>query len=553
MAFAFTACKKTDGGSAPAPAACTKHTWGKWTVKTAADETTDGEEERTCTACGEEETQFGEYAAGTDGLAYELINGNAAYRVRKGTADTSGEVIIPAFYRPNANRKYLPVTEVGAADDVPNTSAFQETAITGVTFLEPSNITSIGGYAFRKCTALTSVTLPEGVERIGESAFSECAALTSVALPKGVDIGNSAFSECAKLTRVTIPDGVKNIGDHAFQNCNALVSITIPASVTNIGSAAFYITALTSVTIPDGVKTIGEGAFQNCNALVSVTIPASVTTIGRNAFLTTASLKSITVDAANPNYASFDGILYTREDQATLLKAPPAGIRGALTLRKGVRAIADQAFDYCRALRSVTLPEGLERIGAFAFWRCTALTNVTLPASLTYIDNRAFSDTALTSVTIPAGVTTIGRNVFYDTTALASFTADAANPNYASQDKILYNKTKTRLVLSPPAITSVTIPNSVTSIGESAFEFCRAFTSVTIPAGVTHIGGAAFHYCSALTSVTVRSATPPALDGSIVFDYNHATRQIFVPARSVAAYRAAAGWSEYASAIVAIP
>ena len=163
--------------------------------------------------------------------------------------------------------------------------------------IEGYPVTSIGNDAFRECTRLTSVTIPDSVTSIGEGAFYYCYGLTSVTIPDSVtSIGNCAFYNCDGLTSVTIPDSVTSIGDHAFVNCGRLTSVIIGNSVTSIGDYAFCACeALTSVTIPDSVTSIGSGAFYYCTGLTSVTIPDSVTSIGRGAFYYCAGLTSVTI------------------------------------------------------------------------------------------------------------------------------------------------------------------------------------------------------------------------------------------------------------------
>ena len=141
------------------------------------------------------------------------------------------------------------------------------TALTAV--IIPDTVTTIGNYAFYNCYGLTSVLIPNSVTTIGNSAFSGCTGLTSVEIPSSVTtIGDGAFRYCSKLTSVTIPDGVTTIGSYAFSGCSGLTSVEIPSSVTTIGSDAFSgCTGLTSVTIPDGVTTIDSNAFNNCTAL----------------------------------------------------------------------------------------------------------------------------------------------------------------------------------------------------------------------------------------------------------------------------------------------
>jgi hypothetical protein len=144
----------------------------------------------------------------TDSFKFVAINGETAYRVSAGTT-VEGKVSIPAYYRPNADSNYLPVTE-------------------------------IGDEAFYACTSLTKVTIPKGVTSIGDFAFYECRSLASITIPKGVtSIGNSAFAGTS-LTSITIPASVTEIGNYVFAGCTSLTSITIPASVTTIGQQVFY-------------------------------------------------------------------------------------------------------------------------------------------------------------------------------------------------------------------------------------------------------------------------------------------------------------------------
>ena len=182
-------------------------------------------------------------------------------------------------------------------------------------------VTSIGEYAFWKCSGLTSVTFPEGLTSIEEFAFCECSGLTSVVLPAGLtSIGGSAFWKCSGLTSVTFPEGLTSIGASAFSRCSGLTSVVLPAGLTSIGESAFYeCTGLTSVTFPEGLASIGMSSFSDCTGLTSVTFPEGLTSIGGD------------------------------------------------------------AFRDCTGLTSVTFPEeGLSSIGAYAFFGCTRLTSVRL-------------------------------------------------------------------------------------------------------------------------------------------------------------------------------
>ena len=158
------------------------------------------------------------------------------------------------------------------------------------------SVIGIDRNAFKGCTGLTSITIPNSVTSIRSDAFEGCTGLTSITIPNSVtSIGSGAFSSCTRLTSVTIPNSVEEIGSSAFSNCISLTSITIPERVSSINDYTFgSCKNLTSITIPESVTSIGEGAFKGCTSLTSITIPESVTSIGRDAFEKTG-LKSITI------------------------------------------------------------------------------------------------------------------------------------------------------------------------------------------------------------------------------------------------------------------
>ncbi len=239
---------------------------------------------------------------------------------------------------------------------------------------------------------------------------------------------------------------VTSIGDWAFEDCTGLTSVTIPDSVTSIGDWAFEdCTGLTSVTIPDSVKSIGNYAFLSCTGLTSVIIPDSVTSIG------------------------------------------------------------SWTFSYCTGLTNVMIPDSVTSIGDWAFEDCTGLTSVTIPGSVTSIGDGAFEFCdGLTSITIPDSVTSISEEAFSGCDGLTVISVDKNNKSYTSEDGVLFDKNKTTLITYPGGKKgSYTIPDSVTSIGNYAFAYCKGLTDITIPGSVTSIGDGAFFNCDGLTSVTI--------------------------------------------------
>ena len=228
------------------------------------------------------------------GLTYTLNNDGTATVSACDRTVTS--IKIPSNVE--SNGQTYTVTSIG------NYAFYRCSSLTSVDI--PDGVTSIDDYAFNYCLSLTSVNIPDGVTSIGDRAFSMCYGLTSVTIPGSVtSIGNYAFSYCTGLTSVDIPDGVTSIGSYAFSDCTGLTSVTIPGSVTSIGSYAFsFCSKLTSVTIPDSVTSIGSNAFWGCAGLTSITIPDSVTSIGNRAFGVCSALTKITFEGANP--PSFD-------------------------------------------------------------------------------------------------------------------------------------------------------------------------------------------------------------------------------------------------------
>ena len=337
--------------------------------------------------------------------------------------------------------------------------------------------TIIGEYAFRDCTALKKVVLPPTVAFVGPYAFYHCSNLAEITIPDSVTtIGTYAFFECAALTELEIPASVTTMGSSAFRGCTGLKKVSLGGSVQTLESYLFYgCTALKEIELT-GVVTLGVEVFSDCSSLEEIEIPASVTTIKDDAFRKCSSLKKVTFLANN------------------------------------VKNIGPAAFMDCAALTDITLPEGLTTINAYMFYGCVSLKNVTLPESAKTLNSRIFGGCkSLLTVYIPKNVTTIeNANVFEDCYALTGVWVAEENTAYASDAYgALYNKNKTTLIYFPQGyVGDYEIPEGVTAIAKRQFSDYVNLTSITIPASVTSIGEDAFRGCLGLTGVWVAEDHP---------------------------------------------
>lgn len=376
---------------------------------------------------------------------------------------------------------------------------------------------------------------------------------------------------------------VTTIGSNAFRDCTSLISITIPDLTTRVGNGAFWgCTGLQSVHISDNMQVMGIYTFYNCTSLVSVHIPANVNSIGEQSFQGCTSLKEITVDEANKIYASVDGVLYA--PGRYLLAYPSAKPETSLVIPEGVALVKKSAcykavnlksvtfpssmknievgaFQGCKRLKTVITNDSLISISASAFEDCIRLESFNIPEGVELIGNWAFSDCGLLSVTLPSTVATIGRGVFSNCGNLVSAvinspTVGESNFNgcYSLESVTLGSGVNTigGFVFGGCAMTTIDIPEGVTSIGTQAFQSCKQLTSVTIPKSVTSLGTMVFRECSALDTVVCKVRTPIVLSGEYFSGLPLATATLYVPRGSKSLYEAATGWNEFTS-IVELP
>ncbi|MBR2422427.1 MAG: leucine-rich repeat protein [Oscillospiraceae bacterium] len=445
----------------------------------------------------------------------------------------------------------------------------------------PDSVVTIGERSFYGCSNLTNISLPDSVVAIEPAAFEYCTGLTNITIPKNVtSIGSSAFYGCKGMFSIMFEGDAPKIDQNAFYSVSATACYpTGNATWTNTVRKGYggkltwvsyspthdhaYTAVVTAPTCTsqgfttcicecgasyriDYVDALGH-EYKNffcirCNAIdtnlrytvyadhveitsyygreTEIVIPAKierkpVTVIGDYAFAYSSNLTSIELPYTLTAIES--EAFYHCTDLVTI------------SIPDGVTYIASSAFEGCTSLVSVSIPDSVGSIGISAFYDCTSLDNVTIPDSVTSIGIYAFAGCySLTSIFIPDSVDFIGVSAFGDCRGLNEIRVHKNNPNFSSDDRgVLFNKQKTTLIQAPGTLTDYTVPDSVTTIGDSAFVGCLGLTSISIPDSVTTIIDGAFFNCSSLTSISIPNSVT-AIDG-YTFQYCTSLTSIELP------------------------
>ena len=444
------------------------------------------------------------------------------------------------------------------------------------TVVLPPSVYRLGTNAFQNCTSLKSINLPVTQKTLPQSFLEGCIALETIVLPKTLTtFSTDVFYGCTKLSNVTLHEGIETIGERAFYNCK-LTDITIPSTVTSIGNAAFKGNPTTSVTwLPktcsigtdesapfystsstitsfvfgDSVQTVPAYICKHMSQLDTIVLPPSVKSLGRNAFMYCTSLKSINLP----------------KTQKTL----PIGI-----------------FEGCTSLESIELPKTLTTFSTDVFYGCTKLSNVTLHEGIETIGERAFYNCKLTEITIPSTVTSIGNGAFKGnpTTSViwlpktCSIGTDESAPFYSTSSTITSFtfgdsvKTIPAYLCKYMKIDSITIPQTVTSIGQAAFMYCTKLKALEFPKGIktiaksvlegctglkkvvipesaTTINQYAFYGCTGLQEIYNYAIKPQTIESATVYNVNKSTCFLYVPIDYIDLYQTANVWKEFLNII----
>ena len=414
----------------------------------------------------------------------------------------------------------------------------------------PDSLTALGASAFAGCEKLASVQAACSAA-IGKEAFSGCTALTEVSLTgRKISLESGVFSGCTSLKKLSITGAESSVGDTAVQNCTSLTTADL-SGVTNVGTSAFEgCTSLTSVQLPNAAS-IGDGAFRACTALADVTFPTTSTAIGKFAFACCTSLTEVKITAysltlgqsafynSGLQWISITGEIKTIEPW-TFAECP---LR-VMCIPEGVTSIGYRAFYNCKELCSIYIPDSVKSINNDAFtveggrydrlrvfygndryhWNTLTADHTSgrlKYASVTY-DYGPISNAAINGTGSCGQVAGESDKVQWTYTADGTLTIRGSGPMYdfgwmSTRPWTVYMPAVHSVVIEEGVtsvgscafcedggqLATVQLPESLTSIGDGAFDGCRSLTSIAIPDGVTAIGKSAFSDCTSLTSIAI--------------------------------------------------
>ncbi len=467
------------------------------------------------------------------------FSGCSALTEIEGTAPSVKAITDLAFFGCKALKRFP--TKVFPGLTSIGSEAFRDcTALTEV--ILPDSLTALDKYAFRGCTGLTRVNFGSGLTSIGLWAFFGCASLTEVTLPETLTyMDNGAFRNCTSLTEVTLPDSLTILNGGVFYGCTALTSVHLGAGLTDIQNEAFYnCKRLNNVTFGNSLTSIFPRAFYGCKALENVTFPESLSGIGVSAFYDTAithvhipknvksiglaafshnKLESITVDSENTYFRVSDNCLINIASKTLIAAAanPKIPADGSVTI------IGDHAF-YGLSITEITIPSGVVSLGLNAFDSCTALTHITLPETLTTIGLYAFRNCpSLKTVIILAKDAkfsvvdnTAGKRATFPFTTTVYAYESAEMKDYVKNFQPIYSGSldggeiggkdsiQWRLIANDLEIIGYgEIPDFSESAGAPWKPYSSSIQTVTISGDISEIGAYSFYHCTALVRVTI--------------------------------------------------
>ena len=443
-------------------------------------------------------------------------------------------------------------SENGILYNASKTSLLHFPATMGATtYVIPSTIDTLAAYAFSCNSIIDSIKLPNTIRYIGMGAFEQCNNLKSITLPDSLQtISDRLFSSCTKLDRIIVPKTVSSIGEFAFSMCSELTKIQLPDNLITIEDYAFYsCSKLTSINLPASLSSLGASAFSYCKSLKAIDLPTSIRKISPRTFESCERLEKIEINSTNAYFTCKEGILYDKKQteiicyphgkQDTLFAIPRTvkriqstnfernGYLIEIQIPNPVTTFEDGCFSQCTALGRIQLPTGLSHINNAMFNGCSSLTSILIPEGVERIDQYAFSYCQnLKSVELPSTLKTISKNAFSQCPNLEEINVSLKNALLKSENGILYSKNGDELQLYPVGkrnnsfytpstvktifsncfynnkyLQTITITDSVESIGKGAFEGCINLKSINIKGQITCIEALTFANCKMLESI----------------------------------------------------
>lgn len=420
------------------------------------------------------------------GICYNLNEEDKTASILQKEDDNVSEVIIPSFINDNGNT-YV-VTSIGH-----HAFAYSHCFSSVTSISIPDSVTDIGEGAFSCQRSLRSITFPNSVKNIGRAAFEGCSSINSVRIPSSViSIGEQAFSFCDSLLSIVVD--IKNQQYDSREECNAIVEtktnilITgccksiIPNDVIGIGNYAFCgFESLISITIPNSVTSIGHYAFCRCENITDIKLPNSIISIGHNAFGCCYSLTDIVLPC---NITSIEQETFQYCSSLVSINLP-----------NGVKTIGERAFDGCSSLKYIELPQSLLSIEMEAFGGCTSLSHIAIN-NIMYIKHGAFYNTAIYN-----NESNWDNGALYIDNCLIAVKHDAIKERFVIKEN-------TRLIACGAfpfnsILKFLTLPNSVTSIGDRAFSSSLSLVSIIMPDNIQRMGINIFDDCQSLQAICV--------------------------------------------------
>lgn len=361
----------------------------------------------------------------------------------------------------------------------------------------PDTVTYIGYEAFAGCGDLTKVIMGNSVDSMGEQVFRNCQSLTSVELSEALtEIPYGAFASCSSLTEVELPESVTSIYGYAFYNCSSLQNVVIPESVTAIYAQAFYCCPLTSVELLNPEISVGDSAFYGC-APKKIVVPAS-------ALINLGSMQNVEevviTSSANPENDYIPYALFNGASKLKKITLPFIGSRAAL-----VNDYYQYPFGYIFGSSSYANSTATQQYYHYENLSSTTNSTYYIPNSLKSVTvtggevllGAFYNCSNLTSVTLPEATTSIGNVAFYHCTSLESINIGENLQTIGA-----------RAFEGCSSLTGVELADGLTYIGEYAFASCSGLERVRIPASVTSVAQYAFYNCLNLT-IDCDSAAKP--------------------------------------------